>query len=170
MTFWKKRDKNNLPDGGVKMEKKIGAVLKNAKNLVHVRTELFKLFKATKNGAETKIGYVAGIINSDGPKYFQRNRKRLVNHAAKLRKQHKFPMFTAVDVFPEKIYKNLEEWKLSFEKREAKVRNFWRKILKSGHVTDIFMTPRFEKSKGATDEHKTAKKVGLKIHYVKDTH
>lgn len=152
------------------MHRKIGNVLKNTKNLVHVRIELFKLFQQTKNSTETKIGYVAGIINSDGPEYLQRNRKRLVDHARKLRKIHKIPMFTAVDVFPEEIYKNLEEWKLSFEKREAKVRNFWRKILKSGHVTDIFMTPRFEKSKGATDEHRTAKKTSIRIHYVKETH
>ncbi len=148
------------------MHKKIGFVLKNTKNLVHVREELFKLFKATKNGKIIKIGYVAGIMNSDGPNFFVRNSKLLVNHAAKLRKMHKFPMFTAVDVFPEEIYKNLEEWRLSFEKREAKVRNFWRTILKSGYVTDVFMTPRWDKSKGATDEHKTAKKVGITIHYM----
>ncbi len=111
---------------------------------------------------------MAGIINSDGPKYFERNRKRLVNHAAKLRKLHDFPMFTAVDVFPPEIYNNLKEWKLSFEEREAKVRNFWQKILKSGHVTDVFMTPRWEKSKGAQDEHKTAKRLGLTIHYLQE--
>lgn len=149
------------------MEKKIGPALKNTKNLVQVREELFKLFKATKNGKILQIGYVAGIINSDGPKHFEINRKKLANHARKLRRIHNFPMFTAVDVFPAEIYKNLEEWKLSFEKREAKVRNFWREILKSGHVTDIFMTPRFEKSKGATNEHKIAKEIGLTIHYLK---
>ncbi len=111
---------------------------------------------------------MAGIINSDGPKYIDANRKKLTFHAEKLRKIHRFPMFTAVDVFPQEIYKNLEEWKLSFEKREAKVRNFWQKILKSGYVTDIFMTPRFEKSKGAQDEHKTAKRLGLTIHYLQE--
>lgn len=112
---------------------------------------------------------MAGIINSDGPEYSEINREKLANHVEKLRKIHKFPMFTAIDVFPLEIYNNLEEWKLSFEEREEKVRNFWREILKSGHVTDIFMTPRWEKSKGASDEHETAKKIGLKIHYVQDT-
>jgi hypothetical protein len=152
------------------MEKNIGPALKTSRNLSHVKKELIKLFKATRNGNGIKIGYVAGIINSDGPEYFEINREKLVNHAAKLRKLHNFPMFTAVDVFPQEIYKNLEEWTLSFEKREAKVRNFWRKILKSGYVTDIFMTPRWDKSKGATEEHETAKEIGLRIHYIEDTH
>lgn len=77
-------------------------------------------------------------------------------------------MFSAIDVFSSEIYERLAEWKLPFNEREVKARSFWRKILKSGHVTDIFMTPRWEKSKGATDEHKTAKEIGLKIHYIKD--
>lgn len=153
------------------MKKNIRSALKSATSLLHVKKELVKLFKATKKqagGGIIRIGYIAGIINSDGPKYFEINRKKLVNHAERLRKLHNFPMFTAVDVFPPEIYSNLEEWKLSFEEREEKVRNFWREILKSGHVTDIFMTPRWDKSKGATDEHKTARKIGLRIHYIEE--
>ena len=151
------------------MHKNIGHLLKSAKNLVHVREELIKLFKVTKNG-NAKIGYVAGVMYSEGPEFAKTNLDRLISHAEKLRKLHGFPMFTAVDVFPHEVYNNLEEWKLSFEEREEKVRQFWREILKSGHVTDIFMTPRWEKSKGALDEHKTARQLGLKIHYVEDTH
>lgn len=152
------------------MEKNIGLALKAAKNLIHVRKELIKLFRATKNGKGIRIGYVAGIINSDGLEYVEINRKKLSDHTGKLRKIYKFPMFSAVDVFSDNIYAQLEEMALSFEEREVKVRSFWRKILKSGCVTDIFMTPRWDKSKGAADEHKTAKQIGLKIHYVEDTH
>lgn len=47
-------------------------------------------------------------------------------------------------------------------------RFFWREIFKSGHVTDVFMTPRWEKSKGAVDEYKTAQKIGLTIHYLQE--
>ncbi len=119
-------------------------------------------------GGITRIGYVAGIITSDGPEYFQANRKRLADYVKKLRKIHKFPMFSAIDVFSSEVYERLKEWKLPFAEREMKVRSFWRKILKSGHVTDIFMTPRWEKSKGASDEHRTAKKIGLKIHYIEE--
>lgn len=149
------------------MHKSIVPVLRNSKNLNHVREELIKLFKSSKN---EKIGYVAGVIYSEGPKFAESNWKRLISHAERLRKIHKFPLFSATDVFPPEIYSNLEEWELSFEERETKVRDFWREILKTGHVTDVFMTPRWEKSKGATDEHKTAKQIGLRIHYVEETH
>ena len=151
------------------MHKNIGPALKNTKTLIHVRDELIKLFKTTKkkNGI-SKIGYVAGIITSDGPKHFEINRKRLADYARALRKIHKFPVFSSVDVFSKEVYTRLAEMVFSFEKREVKFRLFWREILKSGHVTDIFMTPRWDKSKGATDEHKTAKKIGLTIHYISE--
>lgn len=126
------------------MHKSIGPALKSATSLFHVEKELVKLLKATRQqeGGITRIGYVAGIINSDGQKYFEINRKKLVNHAKKLRRIHKFSIFSAVDVFSSEVYERLEEWKLPFNEREAKVRAFWRKILKSGHITDIFLTPR----------------------------
>ena len=152
------------------MHKNIGPALKSAKTLNHVREELIKLFKVTKNGKTTKVGYVAGVMYSEGLEFAQTNLKKLSSHAEKLRKTLDFPMFTAVDVFPPEVYKNLEEWELPFDRREAKVRDFWRQILKSGHITDIFMTPRWDKSKGATDEHKTAKEIGLRIHYIEAPH
>lgn len=151
------------------MEKNIGPALRNAKTLLHVKKELVKLFETTKKKKDIcKIGYVAGIISSDGPKYFEINRKRLANYVKKLRRIHKFPMFSAVDVFSDNIYAQLEEMALSFAEREEKMRSFWGKILRSGHVTDIFMTPRWDKSKGATDEHRIAKRIGIAIHYIED--
>ncbi|MBI2613444.1 MAG: hypothetical protein HYW62_01605 [Candidatus Levybacteria bacterium] len=151
------------------MGKNIGSALKNSKTLHHVKHSLVRLFKDTKkkNSIE-KIGYVAGIITSGGPEYFKANRRRLADYVGKLRKIHNFPMFSAIDVFTSEVYERLEEWKLPFSEREVKARSFWRKILKSGHVTDIFMTPRFKKSKGASDEHKTAKEIGLTIHYMNE--
>ena len=115
------------------MHRHIGSALKNSKTLHHVKHDLIKLFKSAKakHGIE-KIGYVAGIITSDGEEYFEKNRKRLANYAEKLRKIHKFPMFSAIDVFSSEIYERLEEWKLPFSKREVKARSFWRKILKAG--------------------------------------
>lgn len=155
------------------MEKNIGSALKSATSLFQVKKELVKLFKATRKqtgGGIIRIGYAAGIINSEGPEYFEINRKKLATHVEKLRRSYRFPMFSAVDVFSDNIYAHLKEMALSFEEREVKMRFFWREILKSGHVTDIFMTPRWDKSKGASDEHKTAKQIGLKIHYIEDTH
>ena len=126
------------------MHKNIGPALKSATSLFHVKKELVELFKVTRKQAGVgiiRIGYVAGIITSEGPEYFEANRKRLADYVKKLRKIHKFPMFSAVDIFTSEVYERLEEWKLPFVEREVKARSFWRKILKSGHVTDVFMTP-----------------------------
>lgn len=149
------------------MLKNINSALKTATTLSHVKKELVELLEITRNkNGNIRVGYVAGILNSDGPQHFENNRKKLADYTEKLRKMHKFPIFSVVDVFSIEVYSRLEEWKLSFEEREAKARLFWQEILESGHVTDIFMTPRWEKSKGATDEHKTAKRIGLTIHYL----
>ncbi len=151
------------------MLKKIGTALKNATTLHHVKKELVKLLEITKNkNGDIQIGYVAGILNSDGPAHIEKNRRKLATYTEKLRQIHEFPIFSNVDIFSNEVYNRLEEWRLSLEEREAKARLFWREILESGHITDIFMTPRWDKSKGATDEHETAKKIGLKIHYVQD--
>lgn len=150
------------------MHKDIGAALKNVTTLLDVKKELVKLFEITrKQKSILKIGYVAGIINTDGSEYIEINRKKLANHTKQLRTLHGFPIFSAIDVFSTEVYNRLLEQELSFEEREKIFRGFWREILKSGHVTDIFMTPRWEKSKGATDEHKIARKVGLTVHYIK---
>lgn len=149
------------------MLKNIVFALKNATTLDHAKKELIKVFEIARNKkGNIRIGYVAGILNSDGPKHFEDNRKKLADYAEKLRKIHRFPIFSGVDIFSNEVYGRLEEWRLSFEERETKARLFWREILESRYVTDIFMTPRWEKSKGATDEHKTAKKIGLTIHYL----
>lgn len=89
------------------MEKNISSALISARSLFYVKKELVKLFRIMKRqskGGITRIGYVAGIINSDGPKHFEINRKKLANHAEKLRKIHKFPMFSAVDVFSTDVF------------------------------------------------------------------
>ncbi len=40
--------------------------------------------------------------------------------------------------------------------------------MECGYITDIFMTPRWEHSEGARDEHKNAIKAGMTIHYVEN--
>lgn len=149
------------------MEKYIGHYLKPAASLFYIKKQLIKVFKVVReeSGNIVRIGYVAGILNSDGPLYFESNRKKLLNYTEELRSVHKFSIFSAVDVFSAEIYERLKEMSLPFEQREIKMRFFWREILESGYVTDIFMTPRWEKSKGAYDEHETAKRIGLRIYY-----
>ena len=65
-------------------------------------------------------------------------------------------------------YDQMEEVEFERELREHHFVQFWKMILKSGHITDIFMTPRWEISRGAKVEYITAKKLKIKIHFVKE--
>jgi hypothetical protein len=62
------------------------------------------------------------------------------------------------------MFDMIEEMELVYEVREQHFQNFWRGILGSGHVTDIFLTPRWKESRGATDEFQTATTLGIEVH------
>ena len=150
------------------MKKLIQIALSEVVTLGEASDRIISLFQVIKTQRESggKIGYVAGIINSDGPQSVKINRRRLTQYAKLLKKLHLFPIFSAADIFTHRVNRTIQEMRLPIVERESRVYIFWRKLLSSGHITDIFMTPRWEISKGAVDEHKTAKRVGLKIHYV----
>lgn len=67
-----------------------------------------------------------------------------------------------MDVFYEGLYEKIQESRFPYDQRRILFTEFWRKVFSSGNITD----PRWEKSEGATDEHETAKKLDLAIHYL----
>lgn len=149
------------------MKAKLARVLVDSTNLAAVRDKVVALFDQTRQRTGTKrIGYVAGIINSDGPEKVEENRQRLAEYTERIREEQDFPIFSATDIFSKELFAKLEEVKLGGPERNEAFMRFWREILESGNVTDIFMTPRWEQSVGATDEHKTATKLGITIHCV----
>jgi len=149
------------------MKKKIALVLTTASNFIEVRLSVVRVLEETKRKhVSGRVGYVSGIISSDGDEKILENTNRLENYTNDIRKIHKFPIFNPPDVFSNDLCARLQEIKLPKKEREEKFIVFWREILTSGHVTDIFMTPRWRESRGAQDEHKTALRVGIRIHYV----
>ena len=121
--------------------------------------------KVTEQSPGIRIGYVAGIITGDGPEYIQTNREILMKFTEDTRRSVDFPIFSAIDVFSNSVYTRLGGLE-SIESEGHDFRKFWRDILESGRITDIFMTPRWEQSGGATDEHDTALALKLRIHYL----
>lgn len=139
----------------------------NATNLTKLREDLVVLFEnVRKQRGLKKFGYVSGIISSDGDDKAEENIAILAEHTEKIRYTNNFPIFSATDIFTKILYEKLEETKKTRDEREAAFRTFWREVLEMGKITDIFMTPRWEAPRGANDEHETAKKLGLTIHYV----
>ncbi|MBI4054151.1 MAG: hypothetical protein HY397_02360 [Candidatus Doudnabacteria bacterium] len=133
-----------------------------AQDLDEVLDILVQELKAVRGQGNERLGYVAGIISSDGPDRIQENLQRLDYYTRRLQSRHDFPLVSATEVFPPEL---LERLRASGHGKDQFI-VFWRKVLGSGHVTDIFMTPRWEYSLGAQDEHKVARALGLRFHYV----
>lgn len=147
------------------MISKIYTEIKHSTSLKHVHIGLVKVIKAiNERFPKQRLGFVAGIITSDGDENMSRNIERLKQYAEEIRGRYDFPIFSSVDVFGNGIYNQVEESKFERELREHHFVQFWTMILETGHITDIFMTPRWDKSRGAKIEHEVAQKI--KIHMV----
>ena len=64
--------------------------------------------------------------------------------------------------FTDGLYEKLKKANVKYDD----LNNFWVKIVKNEIITDLFMVPRWQKSKGAMAEYKEAKRLGIKIHYL----
>lgn len=148
------------------LHEEIKKSIEDAMSLSQIAKITTSILKKHKNKGVNRIGYVAGIVTSGGEKRLQENINNLDRYTKRVRKKSKFPIFSSTDMFDERLVYNLEELSLPPNEVEKKFWEFWRIILKSGYITDIFMTPGWEISKGAQDEYNTAKKIGLTIHYL----
>lgn len=123
----------------------------------HICNQLKKLREV---GHQEKIGMASGSINADGPAYKQRNIRRLIAFTQLIEKRVRFPVFCASYFFTDNVYKHLESQNSTYDDYML----FWRKVLLSGIVTDLFMMNGWKRSRGARDEYETAKKCNIVIH------
>lgn len=146
------------------MKEQIYLAVYNATTLANVRDGLFTVFTNTRKEGQQKIGYVSGIITSEGRENIPRNIDRLAKFTEHIRTQQDFPVFSPTDVFYDELIDRLVANNL----KNDDFIQFWREVLgaEEKFITDIFMTPRWELSQGATDEHDLSKKLGLTIHYI----
>lgn len=147
------------------MQHKFKPYLDGVHHLDGVHAAVDRFLRAHRaSQTDPRVGYVAGIITSDGPEHIARNNARLARYADYLRSIHPFPLFACPDIFTDEVFAQVGAQHLTVEEWLI----FWRKILRLGHVTDVFMTPRWEVSLGAQDEYKTAQALNLRIHLVPD--
>lgn len=108
------------------------------------------------------IVYVAGRVTADGNRKILSNLRKLNVYTKRLKDEYGF-VFSSADIFDQETY-----WKLNLANpiHEDDFYRFWREVISSG-VTDLYMTPGWDSSTGASDEFDTAKRLGLKIHYFK---
>ena len=146
------------------MREAISTAVKKSKSLAEVRESLFDVFADFRKQGFDRIGYVSGMVTSGGKENIPKNIERLTKFTDHVRALYIFPVFSATDVFDDVLFVRLSA--AGFKNEDWVV--FWREVLgaKAKYVTDIFMTPKWEESRGAADEHKTAKKMKITINYI----
>lgn len=149
------------------MISEVEKILHNSSDLKSVEKTLLAYLEKLRNiKKRERIGFVSGIVFSDGEEYVKRNIKILHDRTDKVRKKHNFSIFSAYDVLYNGLFWKLPESKLPFEKRRPIFFGFWKRVMECGHITDMFMSPGWEKSVGAVKEHESAKKMGMRVFYL----
>ena len=145
------------------MKEKLLAYLKGSTTLKDISTRLIELLNQLHQEGNPQIGYVAGMISSEGPENIQKNLDILERRTQELSKIYNFPLFSQNDIFTDDVYKQIKQSGAT----HADFEEFYQQIHSTGLITHIFMTPKWELSVGATDEHETALRYRLNIIYIK---
>lgn len=149
------------------MKDLVYAAVKDANDFTLVLNRVIEILWQSKRKGVQRIGYVAGLVSSDGQEKIQENLERLNFYTNLLSKKYpKAKFFSAADIFNEDLYKRLLGDNFVISKRKKSFLEFWRGILREETVDDVSMTPGWDRSVGAIDEHKTILKLGLKHQYV----
>lgn len=109
-----------------------------------------------------RIGYVSGVVTSDGPHRVLDNREELIRLAGVLQEMHHFPIFTLQDAFTSDTLRRLKE----AGHTSRHYTDLATQVLQSGHITDVFFAPRWEDSFTARVEHDVAGRFRLRITYI----
>lgn len=118
-----------------------------------------KLRQASKKTSVGKVGFVSGKIMSGGLILSVWNLRKLFIYTRNVKKKVDFPVFSAVDFL-------LDELLLSIFFGSKAGDRYWRDIFESNYITDVYMTPGWEKSRGALNEYNTAIGNKLRIHHI----
>ncbi len=146
------------------MKETINNKTKIVKNLDELAEAMIGLFIEMYNRGTTEIGYVSGIITSEGLENMPKNIARLERFTDLIKRQSKISVFSPTDIFSDDLFARID----ATGAKNTDYELFWRRTLSSGYVTHMFMTPRWEISHGSRDEHEIAKKQNMKIVYITD--
>jgi hypothetical protein len=150
------------------MRERIRQAVAEANDLEGVKRQLMDVLSTVRLEERLKqtegcarIGYVAGIVTSDGPERIWENVAKLIERTEAISQEVDFPVFSSAWVFTSDVFERINAESYP---QEAWL-EFWREVLGSSLITDVFMTQRWRESRGASDEEETARNLGLRIHY-----
>ena len=140
--------------------------LEDPRTLDSVKNVLLSVLEDLRLSGQDRIGYIPGIISSDGEENISRNVQRLSGYADAIQELVNFPVFAPTDAINNNVYKSLDISVLPPAEREDSLNVFWSEVLGGGYITHMFATPRWEESRGAMNEHNIAKRMDIKIIYL----
>ncbi len=120
---------------------------------------LERLKKAHEDSKGGKVAFVSGKIMADGFIFAGKNLMTIAKYERFVRSSEHIPVFSATDFLFNELVNTIFRGKASGDE-------YWRDIIESGYITDIYMAPGWESSNGAKSEFDSAKKKNLKIHYI----
>lgn len=136
-------------------------VMPGADTLDEVFERMAGVFRAYD--ALQKFQYVSGVITSYGD--VADNLSRMARRADAIRKILGGAAFAPTDVFPDALVHGLQT---RHHYRHEHWMGFWTRVLCSGSVDAIIMTPGWERSRGADMEYAIGRNRGLAIYYYDD--
>ena len=146
------------------MKERLALSMQHCGSLDVADAVIITALKTRREAGHPRLGFVAGIISSDGPEHIDENFAGLDAFTSRIKSVVDYPLLSAPWAF------TVEQ----FARLEAKSRGpdfwepFWGRILRSMHVTHMFFTPRWTASRGARYEHQVAQELGLVVHYVEE--
>lgn len=120
---------------------------------------LSALEKVTHDTPEIKICYVIGTVTSEGPEHIDENLKLLKERSSKVAEHFDGIVFSAADLFNQTLFQRFD----SAGAKNQDYLNFWEEVIRSGYITDIVRTPKWQLSRGASHENRIATEVGIGI-------
>ncbi len=149
---------NNIRKLNLELKSILKTIVPTNTKIEVVESDLIGILSKIKRNNAERLGFVSGIISSDGERHIPANMEALNLYTEFYRDYTPFPVFSASDIF--------HPWTVGkFNLTKPEWSTFWTNILKSGNITDVFMTPRWNFSFGSIEEQKTAKELKLKLHY-----
>lgn len=145
------------------MREKFAAVLERAGTLDEVFDGMMNVFRANDlEGSSGKLWYISGVIASYGD--IAENRAAIARRTEMIRKISDGIVFAPTCVFSQTFVERLQTNGYRHEDWMA----FWTRVLASGYVGAVVMTPGWERSRGADMECAIARNLGLAIYYYDD--
>lgn len=114
-----------------------------------------------KNAGFSRIGFISGRLR-DG-EHKQEDERIMNEYASAVENKYGFPVVCSTKIFTTDVWDNLAESRIPKSDRPSLFWDFFTGVIKSGHITDVFMIPGWNEAVGSKKEKEAAIDMNLTI-------